>query len=128
MNVQDNLWLLKNQILEDNRFLDDFRLFRENGMEIEEDDYLLLSQVLEDFENNRIIEVYILTPAAPAISVNNQMVECKGLLVGKGPEMKILKLKPGPDNDVTLKPIPGKTLLESGKILLSWVSTKIRLS
>ena len=72
-------------------------------MEIEEDDYLPLSQVFEDVENNQVIEIYILTPTAAEISVNNQMVDCK-LLVGKGPKMKILPLETG-SKDVTLEPI-----------------------
>ena len=101
LDFQGNLWFLKTQIVENGRFGDDFRLFRENGMEIEEDDYLLLSQIFEDVENDQVIE--ILTPTAAEISVNNQMVDCK-LLVGKGPKMKVLPLETG-SKDVTLEPI-----------------------
>ena len=103
LDFQGNLWYLKTRIVEDGRFGDDFRLFRENEMEIEEDDYLPLSQVFEDVENNQVIKIYILTPTAAEISVNNQMVDCK-LLVGKGPKMKILQLETG-SKDVTLEPI-----------------------
>ena len=72
-------------------------------MEIEEDDYLPLSQVFEDVENDQVIEIYILTPTAAEISVNNHKVGCK-LLVGKGPKMKILTMETG-SKDVTLEPI-----------------------
>ena len=79
-------------------------------MIIEEDEYLPLSQVFEDVENDQVIKIYILTPSAAQISVdnqlensNNQKVDCK-LLVGKGPNMKILRLEPG-SKDVTLEPI-----------------------
>ena len=103
LDFNGNLWYLKTQIVEDGRFGDDFRLFRENEMEIEEDEYLPLSQVFEDVENNQVIEIYILTPTAAEISVDNQMVDCK-LLVGKGPKMKILPMETG-SKDVTLEPI-----------------------
>ena len=97
----DNLWFLKNKIIDNGRFGTDFRLFYENE-EIEVDETLPISQV---FDVEKPIEIKALLPKAAQILVRNQKANCK-LLVGKGENMKIFEPRTGSAAEpVTLEPI-----------------------
>ena len=97
----DNLWFLKNRIIDNGSFGTDFRLFYENE-EIEVDESLPISQVFD--VEKQPIEIKALLPKAAQILVKNQKANCK-LLVGKGEKMYIFEPRTGNAEPVTLEPV-----------------------